>query len=198
MTKRERLRRIVFVSSTFARNLAFYHAGWEGKRFRRNTEFWRAVNSNFLDVCILEWCKLFGDHRAQHHWSKRVSDPAAFEKALHRQLNTTTKEFEEYRVSVRLYRDKFVAHLDSDKVMHIPWLGKAQSSVWFYHAHVVKNEAQPGDLAGLPLNLGTHYRACADEARAYMTLTMRGLTTRSTGPAGTGLLLGGGRWRRAG
>ena len=62
-------------------------------------------------------------------------------------------------------RDKaFIAHLDSDAVMHIPWLSKAQSSVWFYHDYVVQSEAQPGDLAGLPSKLGSYYRQCADEA----------------------------------
>lgn len=164
MTKRERLRRVVLVSCEFARNLAFSRAGWDRKRFRRNTEFWRTANSNFLDHCILEWCKLFGDRKAEHHWSKRVVDIVTFERELYRKLNNSPVEFETYRVELRRYRDKFIAHLESDEVMHIPWLSKAQSSVWFYHNYVVQNEAQPGDLAGLPSKLGSYYRQCADEA----------------------------------
>ena len=92
-------------------------------------------------------------------------NPDASPAALYRKLRTTAGEFEKYEVSVRRYREKFVAHLDSDRVMRIPWLGKAQSSVWFYHAHVLQNEAQPGDLTGLPSRLGSYYRACANEAR---------------------------------
>jgi hypothetical protein len=112
----------------------------------------------------LEWCKLFGDRKAEHHWSKRVADLVTFERELYRKLSDSPAEFEMYRVELRRYRDKFIAHLDSDAVMHIPWLSKAQSSVWFYHNYVVQNEAQPGDLAGLPSKLGSYYRQCADEA----------------------------------
>jgi hypothetical protein len=66
---------------------------------------------------------------------------------------------------MRQYRDKFLAHLDSDEVMNIPALDIAKRAVWFYHAYVVQHEAQPGDLAGLPVKLDAGYSQCEDEAR---------------------------------
>ena len=51
---------------------------------------------------------------------------------------------------MREYRDKFIAHLDSELVMNIPTLDLARKSVEFYHAYIVANEAQSGDLSGLP------------------------------------------------
>jgi hypothetical protein len=63
------------------------------------------------------------------------------------------------------YRNKFVAHLDQERVMHIPDMTVAAKSLWFLHAHVVAREAKPGDLAGLPtgdVQLG--YDGCLSEA----------------------------------
>lgn len=72
---------------------------------------------------------------------------------------------------MRDYRNKFLAHLDSDAVMHIPLLDSAQASVRFYHRIVVA-EAQAGDLTGLPdtpekLQLG--YQQCVDEGTKLFT-----------------------------
>jgi hypothetical protein len=44
--------------------------------------FWRAVSGNFIDICVLEWCKLFADPNGKHHWSKIVSDPTSFKTQL--------------------------------------------------------------------------------------------------------------------
>jgi hypothetical protein len=44
--------------------------------------FWRTVSGNFIDTCVLEWCKLFGDPNGEHYWKKIVSDPGNFEKLL--------------------------------------------------------------------------------------------------------------------
>lgn len=70
--------------------------------------------------------------------------------------------------AMRHYRDKFVAHLDTDLIMQIPMLDTAQSSVWFYHAYLVQHEAKAGELSGLAdridsMTLG--YDQCVVEAR---------------------------------
>ena len=67
---------------------------------------------------------------------------------------------------MREYRDKFLAHLDSDETMNIPALDVAKKGVWFYHTYVVHHEAEPGDLAALPVELDAGYAQCEDEARA--------------------------------
>jgi len=66
--------------------------------------------------------------------------------------------FEQYRLSMREYQDKFVAHLDLDLVAHLPRLDPAWSSVCFYHAHVVSNETTTGVFGGLPVDI-TDYHA---------------------------------------
>jgi hypothetical protein len=163
VTRKERLRRVVLLCCHFARNLAYYRSELNGKRLARNTEFWRTVNGNFLDVCVLEWCKLFGDKHGEHHWRRIVSDTASFETGLLSHLRINAIEFEKHIEEIRRYRDKFVAHLDSGKVMQIPTLDLAKTSVWFYHAYTVNNEAKADDLDGLPQDITRYHQHCADE-----------------------------------
>lgn len=63
----------------FVRNLAYYRAGWKERQAAfPQTEMWATINSNFLDIAVLEWCKLFADQGARHHWRKVVVDPGSF------------------------------------------------------------------------------------------------------------------------
>jgi hypothetical protein len=171
LIKRERLRRVVLLCCHFMRNLAYYRVGHPGEPRPTDTEFWLTVNGNFIDQCVLEWCKLFGDPKGEHAWPNIVTDPATFEAALLSQLSVSAVDFEAYRIGMREYRDKFVAHLDSERVMNIPNLDTAKASVAFYHDHIASQEASPGDLAGLPesaARLSEYYEHCADEAtRVY-------------------------------
>jgi len=156
LSRRDRLRRVVIVCCHFIRNLAYYRVGgkhptgWKNLPLGPTASFWRTVNGNFIDVCVLEWCKLIGDAKGQHCWERIVSDKANFKSELLKHLTVSECEFEEFRLKMREYRDKFIAHLDSDREMKIPALDLARKSVEFYHAYVVANEAQLGDLSGWP------------------------------------------------
>jgi hypothetical protein len=157
----------------FMRNLAYYRAGFrEGlsgkKELRgRGQHFWQHSSSNFLDAAVLEWCKLFGGERdSKYHWSKIVSDPTTFEPELLRHLGVDADTFAKCIEKMRHYRDKFVAHLDYEKIMYIPDFDLAKAAVEFYHAHVLKNElASSDDSAGLVTDLDGCYQDAADEAK---------------------------------
>src|SRR5437588_664498 len=144
LTRVERLRRVVVVCGYFMRNLAYYRAGFRDsasgkKQLRgRGRNFWLHVSSNFLDAAVMEWCKLFGDKQGKHYWSKIVSDPARFESELRRHLGIDAATLEKYIETIRRYRDKFAAHLDSERVMHIPNFDMAKAAVEFYHKHIVQ------------------------------------------------------------
>src|SRR5712692_8894779 len=101
MTRRDRLRRDLLLCIQCLRNLAYRRAGWHAGRLRLNDrQFWRTVNGNFLDVCVLEWCKVFGSKRDPHCWRNFVSDPSGFKTDLLRHLSLDEAEFrsEERRV----------------------------------------------------------------------------------------------------
>jgi len=173
MTRRERMRRVVLLCCNFARNLAYYRVGQSERDhsihadWHPQASFWRQANTNFLDTCVLEWCKLLGDKKAEHHWSRVVSDAAAFEAGLLHHIGIDVDSFQKEIDSMRSYRDKFIAHLDSLPVMNIPMLDIAQASVWFYHGYVVGHEIAADDLTGLPDTMNKFirgYEQCVDEA----------------------------------
>jgi len=122
------------------------------------------MNGNCYDTCLLEWCKLFGEPKGEHHWSQVVSDVAAFEAALYKAVGVEAKAFEAFRIGMRDYRDKFVAHLDRELTANLPHFDMPQASVWFYHAHVVTHELKPDGLGALPAEIGNYYDAAATEA----------------------------------
>jgi hypothetical protein len=178
LTKRKLRRRSVLLCILFLRNRAYYLTG-QGQHGRHllglsepTVNFWRQANSNFIDMCVLDWCKLFADKRAVHHWRKIVSDPAKFEADLLAHLNLTTGEFQQLIDRIRFYRDKFIAHLDEHNRMDIPTLDLLAEAIRFYHAHVVTNEVQPGDLAEIPTDtpekFNRGYDQCVDEAKRVL------------------------------
>jgi hypothetical protein len=61
----------------------------------------------------------------------------------------SASEWKAYLEQMRRYRNKFVAHLDNDRTMHLPHLGCAKLAVQFYHFHIVNNEVSKDTLNGL-------------------------------------------------
>jgi hypothetical protein len=170
MSRKERLRRVVMLCCSFGRNMAYYRAAWSKEHKHlldmANGNFWRQVNGNFLDMCVLEWCKLFADRKAKHHWTKVVTDKDAFKTGLLKCLGIDEEAFSHQIQIMRNYRDRWVAHLDSDRGGMYPTLDLAKKAAWFYHAWIVNQEAQSGDLDGLPEQLDEGYVQCEEEAKA--------------------------------
>lgn len=161
MTRSQRLRRVALLCVHFTRNLAYYRAGWKDENLRKSTEFWKTVNGNFYDICILEWCKLFADKKDHHCWKRIVEDTDEFSAGLLELLNLPEQEWEEYVSSMRKYRDKFVAHLDSEHTADLPHLSDAQAAVYFYYDHLrVLDESSPF-LENLPKDIRGYYVQCA-------------------------------------
>jgi len=140
MIRSQHLRRVAILCCHCLRNLTFYKAGWHNGEPKFKGQFWLNANSNFLDIAVLEWCKLFGDTRGKHFWRKVISHDVAFQEGLLRELGLMDTEFDRYVKQMRNYRDKFVAHLDSEKVMHIPLLQVAVNSTAYFYDYLLQNE----------------------------------------------------------
>ena len=125
------------------------------------------IDANFLDMAVIEWCKLFGDRNGRHFWEKVVTNQT-FEAEILTHINQTTKQFKGYIKEMREYRDKFLAHLDDQRVMNIPALDNAQVVVEFYHGYVVRHEATACDLTELPTDLALYYKQCFEEALSML------------------------------
>lgn len=149
----------------FLRNLAFYKAGWRDRAPIRTEQFWVTANGNFLDHCVLEWCKLFGEPRGKHHWRKVVTDHNAFFHGLLNALRLTDAQFKAYIDEMRTYRGKFVAHLDLDEIMQIPRLTRARKSVAYLYDYVLAHEDDGGFFPEAPPNAARFYTQYANEAK---------------------------------
>lgn len=153
LTRKERIRRVVILCVLFMRNLAYFRGAYEVPEGWRNDDlvlpdasFWRTVANNALDMCVLEFCKLFADERGRHAWRTIVSDPKDFEASLMQRLEFTDEQYRSYLETFRIYRNKFVAHLDDRRTMDIPGLDAAKLAVQHLHAWIVAKECEPGWL----------------------------------------------------
>jgi hypothetical protein len=148
--------------------MAFYRAGWRKRKPIFKGQFLANANGNFLNTCVLEWCKLFGDSRAQHYWKKVISDPEEFFNGLLKKLKTTETDLDNYVKEVRTYRDKFVAHLDSEEVMYPPKLDVIKMSVTYLYGYLLKNEDEEDFFPDAPTNATVFYkRFLVEGKKAY-------------------------------
>lgn len=167
-------RRQATLSCAIIRNIAYYYAGWitgDGQgRLKDDTDLGRTINSNFIDLAVLEWSKLFADWEARHHWRRFVwgtEARTAFRTGLLDTIGLDLLAWEQYHTDVKTYRDRFIAHLDDDDVMIPPRLRIALESTVFFYEYLVSN-APAGAIAGrLPHDLRAYYDACSRLANTY-------------------------------
>ena len=162
--RRRELRYSVLLCAHGLRNLAYFRAGKQAGPAVLNGDFMVSVNNNFLDVCVLEWCKLFGDKKAKHCWSKIVDDQKKYEAALLTDLGMDRAQFAAYVDEMREYRDKFIAHLDEEATMHIPSLDATKASLAFHMSYLAGTGGSGAVLAGLPLEPYDYFEHCRQEA----------------------------------
>jgi hypothetical protein len=121
-------------------------------------QFWITTNNNFLDIAVLEWCKLFGDRNAKHYWEKLVGESEIFLSDLIERLRITESMFDVFIEEMRAYRDKFVAHLDDENEMKIPNLVPAIRSVQYLYQWLLEQEDDCEAFLNVPRSSVAFYR----------------------------------------
>lgn len=121
------------------RNIAYLRATMNTFR----GDFYQTILNNFVDITVLEWCKIFVEEKhGKHYWKKSVCVEAP-EKFLENMLSSfgvTEDDFENYIKEFKTYRDKFVAHLDRKSEMNIPDFELAKESAIFLYQHLIDKE----------------------------------------------------------
>lgn len=162
MTRKKRLRRVGILCCHCLRNIAFYKAGWRDGALKLDDQFWINVNSNFLDIAVLEWCKLFADSQGKHFWRKVISDPVTFWHGFLEKLGLHEAGFQEYVKVMRTYRDKFVAHLDTKDTMNIPKLKVSINSTMYLYDYLLAHEEEDDCLSDGPRSASSFYNRFFD------------------------------------
>jgi len=171
MPREEKLVRALKLCASFARNLVYYRVGRRKEHLHlldltktESAHFWRLVNGNCLDMCVLEWCKLFQE-REKHYWGNIVTDAASFKEGLLSHLGLDDNAFQKEIDSMGEYRDKWVAHQDLKRCGCYPNLDVPKEAVWFYYAYIVNQGVNPVAL-GLPVDLDAGYKQEEGMAKA--------------------------------
>jgi hypothetical protein len=169
MNRRQHVRRVAILCCHCLRNLAFFFSGRPNGKQIFTEQFWVTTGNNFLDIAVLEWCKLFVDARGKHHWTKVITDHAAFSTGLFDAMTLTDPFFKEYIEEMRTYRDKFVAHLDFEERMQIPNLRAAQRSTAYLYDYLRAHEDEGNFLIDAPETAGAFYKAFQKEGNRVYT-----------------------------
>jgi len=165
MKRRQILRRVGILCCHCLRNLAFYNSGWRNGALIHKEPFWVNANGNFLDICVLEWCKLFADARGKHHWQKVITNQIRFFEELLQIANLTEAEFDAYIGEMRTYRDKFISHLDAEETMYPPNLRLARKTVSFLYDYLLANEEIDACFHDAPANASHFYEFIARQGK---------------------------------
>jgi hypothetical protein len=180
LTPSERRRRVLITCCNFVRSLAVFQTGrCEGRALladnAAHASFWRQIDSNAIDVCVLEWCKLFGDTRGKHYWKRVISEVNhnEFHGILLTELAMTQNGYDSFVMKMRSYRDRFVAHLDDDRTMDIPELESTKISISSLYSFLATRECDPADfgiLARTRAEFETGYDQCVQVVRQVIQI----------------------------
>ncbi len=167
MTKNERVHRVARLCCYCAVNVAYYRAWWDGKELVTTDDFFVNANTNAVDIAVLDWCILFTERRGKHNWRKVVRETGEFLPELYAQLKIDENCFEEHCLKMKTYRDKFLAHLDEDRIMDIPDLTITLNSVVFLYGILQDEDAAL--LSDLPTELGQYYQERLAHGKRHAT-----------------------------
>ena len=150
-----------------ARNIAFYRTlASLGENYTQN--FWIYVSNNFLDMAVLEWCKVFGSRAEETHWSNIVEEHDAFRDNMLVELSLTREQWDSYWEEMKDYRARGVAHASlTNPPTRYPHLDNALHSSAFYYRYLVEElrKAEENPLYLLPGDLMRYYEPLLAHAK---------------------------------
>ena len=154
------------------RNLAYYKAGMKSLDLSGPSDFWRTIVGDLIDISVLEWCKLFGDKGSKHSFYKLTPEPDDFLFSMCNAIGISGDDFVQCQTELRRYRDKFVAHLDSDHTMYIPKMVNPHKMVVFYFNYLMGRYRDPLP-SDLPSDMSVYWVKCYKEAQQIFNITSR-------------------------
>ena len=158
MTTREKLlRRVGLKCADFARQLSYHRALHDFKEARK-LNFWIYMYNNAMNLAVLDWFHLFGYHDDDLHWKRVVSDTDCFRDELLLCLGITQKEWEEYRKTIKTYRDKDVAHIEVRPVSNVPEMTVALKAADFYYKEVLRELKSYSNYSRWPTDLLVYHK----------------------------------------
>jgi len=154
----------------FARNFAYYSV-FRSSAVLLEEGFWLTVHGNFVDVCVLEWCKLFGNRNGKYHWQNVTLNPQEFRRQLLNMHGIDEAQLEKLWNEVKDYRDDFVAHLEEDEATAIPNLNVPYLLTTFYFRALQSDFPDLQLTSTLPQYFDRYYDGCLKQAQEVLKYT---------------------------
>lgn len=149
------------------RNVAYYKEGWFAGMPSFNSNIERTINGNFMDMAVLEWCKLFGDPRHEpQHWQRVIlcrEQRQQFKHELVQVVGHSKRDWNALRTICLEFRNDFVAHLGSEPIMRTPPVDPVWKSTAYYYDFIRRNEMPTAE----PADINSYYNECAKAGREY-------------------------------
>ncbi len=140
-----RTRRTFQLANFCIANIAAYRVNWNSNTQQRkpiiDNDFWIRANGTLFDMSVIEWCKLFADHKGKHHWSRTFSNKDEWKSKLLHHMGMTEEEYDFELMKLKEYRDKYATHLDDPKSMNYPLTEIMLRSASFLY-DCIKNNAE--------------------------------------------------------
>ena len=162
-----RAKNTALICCHFARNLAYYNAtkkvlplDYEG--------FWLTVAGNFIDVCALEWSKLFGNRNGKCHWQKVLKQPELFKEDFLKLHHLDDVKWNGLWNQIKDYRDNFVAHIEDQETTLIPCMTVPYFLVKFYYERLRTEFPELLSLSELPTYMDQYYDSSLSEAEVLL------------------------------
>jgi hypothetical protein len=130
--------------------------------------FWRLIYSNFFDMAVLEWCKLFGANAEPSHWKKVFADKEDFIKYILGSVNMSSHDWKGYWTKLTDYRNQNISHFNPNfKPDFYPELEPALISVMAYYEYLIKKMDQYSIEHYLPSSLRAYSLELYKQALIY-------------------------------
>lgn len=174
MNRRNKVRKSCLLCLSFARNYAFYNASHAddgshlvGGTVKLANQFWNTTIGNYLDIAVIEWCKIFGNEKQEkHHWKKVIKDPVRYKVQLLTLFEGGEVRWAAYWKELLTYRDKFAAHLDEDNQYIVPYLRNAYELIENHYNYLLEHETGEGFFKTPPPDIKVYYQKHFDMARS--------------------------------
>lgn len=160
----QRADRAAWLCCHFTRNFAYYTAAMQHLPQDRQG-LWLTVTGDLLDICVLEWCKLFGNRNGKYHWKQVTLDPTSFLSALLNTHHLSQKELDAIYGEIKRYRDDFVAHTEESEITQVPAMSTPYLLVSFLYERTLHDFPHLRARDSLPTDLSAYYDEHLQEAK---------------------------------
>ena len=141
----------------FTRNLSYHRALQNHLKDSDELIFWIHMYNNAIDLAVLDWFHLFGNHNDDLHWKSIVHNVDRFKQGLLQSISYSAQEWKAYHEKIKNYRDKDIAHIELKPLSHVPEMTQALRAAAYYYAAVLEELQGYAIYDDSPQDLNDYY-----------------------------------------